>query len=298
MKRISIPAIIFISGFIFANAQEYSPLYLRALQQEEAKRKTHKPLKIEKSKYLGDADMEFLYLYVCHDPESGLTLDDEFILQTGEKVSLYSNYGRYRIDSLTLANNNSGIVDNAEFHTIYDETPVSFEYIVRNHEENDSLTVYTSTLPTDHYQYEEAAPLFDWKLSDETKMIGELNCKKATTTFRGRDWEAWYTEEIPIAEGPWKFTNLPGLIVKIMDSNGEHVFSLTKVRNTTTPIGISNSYARKTDRQSFNKLKYETAKNPPIPSLPGMKLTAVEGGDGSNGKPKEVKRFTNFIEKE
>jgi hypothetical protein len=41
-----------------------------------------------------------------------------------------------------------------------------------------------------------------------------MECKKATTNFRGRYWEAWYTEEIPIGQGPWKLCGLPGMILK------------------------------------------------------------------------------------
>ncbi|RQE01044.1 GLPGLI family protein, partial [Prevotella intermedia] len=41
-----------------------------------------------------------------------------------------------------------------------------------------------------------------------------MECKKATTNFRGRYWEVWYTEDIPISQGPWKLCGLPGMILK------------------------------------------------------------------------------------
>jgi GLPGLI family protein len=58
---------------------------------------------------------------------------------------------------------------------------------------------------------------FDWKIGNETKKIGENNCKKATTLFRGRKYTAWFAEGIPINKGPWKFYGLPGLIVEVYD---------------------------------------------------------------------------------
>lgn len=58
---------------------------------------------------------------------------------------------------------------------------------------------------------------FNWSLQKETKIIGKFKCKKATTYFRGRNYIAWYTEEIPINSGPWKFSGLPGLILEVND---------------------------------------------------------------------------------
>lgn len=60
----------------------------------------------------------------------------------------------------------------------------------------------------------------DWQIStDTTSVLGYL-CTKATTTFRGRDYVAWFTQEIPINEGPWKLHGLPGLILKAEDTAG------------------------------------------------------------------------------
>jgi len=67
---------------------------------------------------------------------------------------------------------------------------------------------------------------FRWKVLKEKKKIGNINCRKAETIFRGRIYEAWYAEDIPIQNGPWKFYGLPGLIVKINDSKSDFVYEL------------------------------------------------------------------------
>ena len=47
------------------------------------------------------------------------------------------------------------------------------------------------------------------------------------TRFRGRDYVAWYTEEIPLPPmGPYKFGGLPGLITCIYDTQREHIYTL------------------------------------------------------------------------
>ncbi len=66
--------------------------------------------------------------------------------------------------------------------------------------------------------------IFKWVLQKETKKIGNFSCQKATTTFRGRNYIAWFAKEIPVPFGPWKFKNLPGLILEIYDT--ENVFHI------------------------------------------------------------------------
>ena len=48
---------------------------------------------------------------------------------------------------------------------------------------------------------------------DEIQHLG-YTAKKATTTFRGRNYTAYFTLDIPINDGPWKLFGLPGLILK------------------------------------------------------------------------------------
>lgn len=67
---------------------------------------------------------------------------------------------------------------------------------------------------------------FNWKLiPDETLNISGYICRKASLNFRGRDYIAYYTTEIPISFGPWKFKNLPGLIIYIYSNTGTMNYS-------------------------------------------------------------------------
>ncbi|WP_421808792.1 GLPGLI family protein [Flagellimonas sp.] len=69
-----------------------------------------------------------------------------------------------------------------------------------------------------------------WEFESEVKKIDGFLCKKATTTFRGRNYIAWYSDEIPVSLGPWKFHGLPGLVVNITDSKNEVSFILEKIK--------------------------------------------------------------------
>ena len=64
-------------------------------------------------------------------------------------------------------------------------------------------------------------------------------CQKATATFRGRDYEAWFTPEIPVNDGPWKFFGLPGLILKVTDAENIFSFVCVGLGNLISPQDIT-----------------------------------------------------------
>lgn len=80
----------------------------------------------------------------------------------------------------------------------------------------DSIFVHEN-MTKEYVNTAEKTPVINWVITDETKKIKEYNCHKATTHFRGRNYIVWFTTEIPIVDGPWKFKGLPGLIVDLAD---------------------------------------------------------------------------------
>lgn len=81
------------------------------------------------------------------------------------------------------------------------------------------------------YIYEEPIPRMEWQLVDQEIEFMGFQCKKAITDFRGRQYEVWFTTEIPIRNGPWKFNGLPGLILKAESTDGLFgftAFSITR----------------------------------------------------------------------
>lgn len=68
-----------------------------------------------------------------------------------------------------------------------------------------------------------------WELIEEQKAIGKLICYKAMCNFRGRSYIAWYSPEIPLPYGPWKFNGLPGLILEVYDTKKEVYFSMINI---------------------------------------------------------------------
>ncbi|MFY1048104.1 GLPGLI family protein [Chryseobacterium sp. GP-SGM7] len=66
----------------------------------------------------------------------------------------------------------------------------------------------------------------NWKISNEKQKIGEYNTQKATTEYGGRTWTAWFSSDLPFQDGPYKFSGLPGLIVKIEDADKNYSWIL------------------------------------------------------------------------
>lgn len=76
----------------------------------------------------------------------------------------------------------------------------------------------------------ENIPTLNWQILNETKIIKDLKCIKATTTFRGVDWEVWFTNDIAIPYGPWKLQGAPGLIVEVKNKQATIHYLLSEVQ--------------------------------------------------------------------
>lgn len=68
-----------------------------------------------------------------------------------------------------------------------------------------------------------------WEIKKGSKKIGKYECNKATANFRGRNYTAWFTTEIPVPYGPWKLFGLPGLILEASDDTKEFFVKATDI---------------------------------------------------------------------
>jgi len=115
--------------------------------------------------------------------------------------------------------------------------------IIKNRNTN-SLYLYDYFgMSSDSYGYNDK-PVFSWKISQDTASILGYPCQKATADFRGRTYTAWFSTDIPINDGPWKFMGLPGLILKINDSKNLFGFELIGIENITESYAVQIPKAR------------------------------------------------------
>lgn len=103
----------------------------------------------------------------------------------------------------------------------------------------------------------------NYKLEPETKTIGGYHSQKATLDWKGRQYEIWYTEELPFSTGPWKFVGLPGAILEVKDKSGD--ISITYEGfdkfDAPRPLMISRTTPQKVKYKEFQKLKSNFSEN-------------------------------------
>ena len=85
-------------------------------------------------------------------------------------------------------------------------------------------------------RWQEDTPAFGWQLTSDTCTIMGYPCQKAVTEFRGRVWHAWFCPSLPVDSGPYKFRGLPGLILKVQDSEKHFSWTMTGIEKGSWPI--------------------------------------------------------------
>ncbi|MFA6335745.1 MAG: GLPGLI family protein [Bacteroidales bacterium] len=129
---------------------------------------------------------------------------------------------------------------------------------------NNKLT--TTDLNTDiggSFLYKEDLPQIAWIILNESLTILSYPCQKATTTFRGRKFEAWFTTGVPINNGPWKFGGLPGLILKVSDTQKNYIFECIGIESLSKkePIKFYETGYKELSREEYNQLLKKYHKN-------------------------------------
>jgi GLPGLI family protein len=77
-----------------------------------------------------------------------------------------------------------------------------------------------------------------WTLHPEHRRFGQYDCRRATGHYRGRDYEAWYTLDVPIPTGPFKLGGLPGLILEATSLDGKVKFLFKSIKISDQVAGV------------------------------------------------------------
>ena len=148
-----------------------------------------------------------------------------------------------------------------ELHENWSELVFS-DYFIRGNELKE-YACFPLWAERENSSYTEPWPLMQWSLADDQQTILGHRCQKATCRFRGRDFVAWFATDVPIKGGPWKFGGLPGLIVKVYDTDHLYTFECTGVERVRRPM-VRSKYARRKPikRETVLKLERKINENP------------------------------------
>lgn len=215
------------------------------------------------------ADIEVSYIASCVNLRDGsnITPNQYILLANNRESKFYSPITEY-IDSLqstpTGAAKYKDITGGAYESGKADEVPRrdGSYYIFKTIP--DRKLKYYDMNGTEKYFYEEDIPQVDWELVNSTKNILGYECQMATGNLHGRKWTVWFTSEVPVMNGPWKFGGLPGLILEATDDSGLYNFTANGIQKTSRPIVSMYSAGdyEKISRIDFLKAKRSFIDNP------------------------------------
>ncbi len=158
----------------------------------------------------------------------------------------------------------------------------------------------------------------DWKILPDKKKIDQFEVQKATLDYGGRSWTAWFSQDFPFQDGPYKFHGLPGLILEMEDATGTHIFKLVgskkfdevekiEKKEITPPVGgrvvrIGNMTGGKeipVSEEQFKK-QWKEFKNDPVKdmrqslSTPGVKMRINLNGKEMNDPAEMLRNMEKF----
>ncbi|MFN1216086.1 GLPGLI family protein [Chryseobacterium kwangjuense] len=138
---------------------------------------------------------------------------------------------------------------------------------------------FFNSLGMDMYMVEDGRKQ-KWKILPDKAKIGELTAQKAVCEFAGRKWTAWFTTDVLIQDGPYKFYGLPGLIVKLEDSSQTHSFELKGIKKLPEGYEWKNSGKNGFNLIKLNEIKYRQAfKDYGKDPMKSEKLMQAQGRD-------------------
>nr|WP_286855998.1 GLPGLI family protein [Proteiniphilum sp. UBA4988] len=210
------------------------------------------------------ANIRITYSFIQNNPkEEALSRADTMALDIGEKLSSFYDLtasaknnmisdamSTGEIDFVVLVQNpkdiNDLLLDIEKKKTFNSDNHIPFT-IFKNRVNN---MVYTQcqnlgVSSISVFLKEDLAPQ-TWSIEGDTCRILDYLCQKAITEFRGRTYEAYFTMDIPINEGPWKLYGLPGLILEANTTDGLFRFcamGIEKIKDKQINI----SYDKKTE---------------------------------------------------
>jgi GLPGLI family protein len=210
----------------------------------------------------------YIYSFLQDTTNTQKISHDDMILLIGEKISKFYSYRTFQIDSLIatgaqldISYQVSEYVHHSYANPLYSKFKIGEAFEIFKNNPEAKITFIDNIIGT-YYLYEEKHPIQEWKIQRDTSTISGYKCQKATCTFRGRDYIAWFTNEIPINNGPYKFGGLPGLIVQIGDTKSHHIFQLTGTEKTKEPVLFEKRDYLKTNRKDYTSLYRKYIKDP------------------------------------
>lgn len=201
-------------------------------------------------------DYVITYSFILQEYESDVNSvrKGEAILISYGDSSIFMDKAQYVRDSLNNSPALQKMGRTERLSIVSGQERPSFRYSVyKNYIE--AVVKYQEPINGVLFAYEEPLPEIDWEILRDTLTISGYVCQKAVGKYAGRTYEAWFSSEIPIRDGPYKLGGLPGLIFRLEDTEGKIKFSLTGLALKSGEYNPRIPERNKVSRKEFQKRK-------------------------------------------
>ena len=129
---------------------------------------------------------------------------DYMILWAGDYYSVFESYYGYQLDSVQAAaskqsNSPKDLNMTALVGSVLSMKKPALKFRIHKSWADEQITVYQNIF-FDNYVYIQPLKMEGWNIEDQYKEILGFKCQKASIHYAGRDFIAWYSEEIPLTK--------------------------------------------------------------------------------------------------
>lgn len=225
------------------------------------------------------AKVHYIFTHVNDTTQPDKHLRDEVVTYLGEFSSFYSSYSDVRAREATQKQLEDPAFD-GKLVVTRNTSSIKDNYLIND---SDQSMVTITRVATDQFLLEDSYPEQDWSITEDTKTIGGYEVQKAECTFKGRNYTAWFSPELPFPAGPWKLRGLPGLILEAYDSKQEVKFEYSGfdiIKENPFTIEVPEK-ALKSKPQEVAKLE-EAFKANPNAYMQSKGASRMQGSGNSN----------------
>jgi len=210
------------------------------------------------------------------------------VLYLGKDHPRYSSLGKAIKDSLeNMTNPENMRMDEYNQMTDFKHT------IYKDYKDNE--LILAEKVFQYELKYKQDLKQIDWEIQSENKEILGFSVQKATGTFAGRNYIAWFAPELPFSDGPHKFSGLPGLILEISDLQEHYNFSLTGFQELEKPVDklLNLDSYKAVSQQELDQVRDDYNRDP----IGTMQKAGIKFGWSEEDEAKQKKELTRKYKK-
>lgn len=156
----------------------------------------------------------------------------------------------------------------------------------------------TASLPVGKYIFTFDEPKLKWEILNETKEIKGFKSRLAKTiTDTGEIFYAWFTNDISIPEGPFRFKGLSGLVLEVFNKSKTieiYATNINKSDEIIEPLKYFNEVKAKTKEQ-FLEARKNFHENPSMYNG-NLKVVDENGNDKTKIMTDRIRKINVFLD--